>query len=143
MLLLLKVGIRVSIKAFFIFYLIGKFILSDHVNCKKIYHCLFPTERSMRINETNSIQSIVLNFTHCASVRHESLSCNVSRRINLQKNEISFSLSEYLLIRIIISEFLIRLTFWYTNKLNLIRDEFLTMIIFFEWIQGFDVRSFS
>lgn len=82
-LLLLKVGVWVSIKTLFIFDLIRKFILSDHIECEEIDDCLLPTEGSVRVNETNSIQSIIFNFSHRTSVRHESLSCNIRWRINL------------------------------------------------------------
>ena len=76
-------------------------------------------------------------------MRHEALACNIGRRIDLQKYQVTFALGEDLLKGVIIGKHFVVLTLGHTDKLDLIRDELFSMVVFFERVQSLGMRAFS
>lgn len=102
--LLLEVWVGIGVKAFLVLDLLGKLVVSDHVEGEKVDDCLLPCYWLVWVDEPDSIHSVILYLTHCTSMRHEPLPGNIRRWIDLQEDQIPFTLCENLLKSIIFFE---------------------------------------
>ena len=74
----MKVRIVVCVEAFLVFDLIGELVISDHVEGEEVDDSLLPSDRFVRIDESDTIQSIVLYFSHGTSMCHKPFTGDVS-----------------------------------------------------------------
>jgi hypothetical protein len=140
MLSLLNVGIRIRVEALFELDLVGQFILTNHIDCEQVDNSLLPADRPVRIDESDAVFSVILNFAHGTSMGHKPLPGYVSRGVNLQKYEIPFALGEDLLKSIKLGKTLIVLSFGHADEFDLIGNQLLALIGLFERIEGFYMR---
>lgn len=143
MLNFLDVWIWISVEAFFVLNLIRKLVLSQHVQSEQVNNSLLPSDRPVGIDQADAVFAIVLDLAHGAAVRHEALACNIGRRIDLQKYQVTFALGEDLLKGVIIGKHLMVLSLGHTDKLDFIRDELLSVVVLFKRVQGLGMSTLS
>ena len=88
----LDVWIRVGIETFLVLYLFRELVLSNQIEGQQVDYCLLPCDRTMRVDQTYTVFAIVLYLAHCASMWHESLSCDICWWVDLQKDQIPIAL---------------------------------------------------
>lgn len=93
----------------------------------------------MGVDQPDTIKPIVFDLSHRALMRHEPLSRDIGRWINLQKDQIPLTLSEYLLESIKIRKLLKVLALGHTHQLNLIRNQLIPLIGLVQGVEGLDM----
>jgi hypothetical protein len=85
---LLQEGVGVGVEAMLVGGLAGESVGVEHIQHKKVYHCLFPSDRLVWVDQIDPVKPVILHLPHRTLVREESLPGNVLRRIDLQVDEI-------------------------------------------------------